>query len=110
MSGCARFVDATEPDRIFIPARLIDNPHLDQEEYRQSLLRLDAVTRAQLLEGDWQVRPEGALFKRAWFAIVEAGPSSATRIRYWDKAATEEGGARAAPACSSPAARRSSTT
>ena len=32
---------------------------------------LDAVTRAQLLEGDWQVRPEGVMFKREWFAVVE---------------------------------------
>jgi predicted phage terminase large subunit-like protein len=92
----ARFIDSQADDRRYVPARLIDNPHLDQEEYRASLLRLDAVTRAQLLEGDWRVRPEGAIFKRAWFPIVEAGPASARRIRYWDKAATEEGGARSA--------------
>ena len=98
MSGCARFVDATEPDRIFIPARLIDNPYLDQEQYRGSLERLDAVTRAQLLLGDWRMRPEGAMFRRRWFSVVEAGPAQVSRrIRYWDKAATDEGsGARTA--------------
>jgi hypothetical protein len=54
------------------------------------------VTRAQLLEGDRQVRPEGVLFKRDWFAISEHGPEKATRVRYWDKAGTEGGGARTA--------------
>ena len=93
----ARFID-TEPaaQRLFIPARLADNPHLDGELYRENLSELDAVTRAQLLEGDWQVRPEGAMFKRDWFAVVEERPAQASRVRYWDKAATEGGGARSA--------------
>jgi predicted phage terminase large subunit-like protein len=93
----ARFVDATDnPKRAFIPARLLDNPHLDQDSYIESLQNLDPVTRAQLLEGDWQVHPEGALFKRDWFCVVEQRPGQATRVRYWDKAATEGGGARSA--------------
>ena len=93
----ARFVDATDdPKRRFIPARLTDNPHLDKETYTQSLANLDPVTRAQLLEGDWQVHPQGVLFARDWFAIVESAPEQARRIRYWDKAATEGGGARTA--------------
>jgi predicted phage terminase large subunit-like protein len=92
----SRFIDAKDAERIFTPARLEDNPHLDRESYRASLARLDAVTRAQLLEGDWQVRPEGAMFRRDWFAIVEAAPGSARRVRYWDKAASEGNGARSA--------------
>ena len=93
----ARFIDASDPECIFIPARLLDNPFLDQREYRQSLARLDPLTRAQLLEGDWQVRPEGAMFKRGWLSIVEVGPGQAQRVlRYWDKAASPEGGARSA--------------
>ena len=94
----ARFVDRDrDAECVFIPARLDDNPHLDQEGYRRSLERLDPVTRAQLLEGDWQVRPEGAMFRREWFTIVEASPEAMpSRVRYWDKAATEGGGARSA--------------
>ena len=93
----ARFIDTEPADgRLFIPARLADNPHLDGELYRENLSELDAVTRAQLLEGDWQVRPEGALFKRDWFCVVEERPTQAQRVRYWDKAATEGGGARSA--------------
>lgn len=38
-------------------------------------------------------RPDGNRFKRAWFQIVEAAPRQARRVRYWDKAGTEDGGA-----------------
>jgi len=38
--------------------------------------------------------PEGNRFKRHWFdQVIDAVPTPATRIRYWDNAATEEGGA-----------------
>lgn len=36
--------------------------------------------------------PEGNRFKREWFKIIDAAPELMTRIRYWDKAATEGGG------------------
>lgn len=48
--------------RAFIPARISDNPHLDRVEYEQSLNELDAVTREQLLKGDWQVRERGNVY------------------------------------------------
>ena len=51
--------------RAFVPAKLVDNPHLDQESYERSLHELDEVTRAQLLDGDWQVRERGNIYK-AW--------------------------------------------
>lgn len=51
--------------RAFVPAKLVDNPHLDQESYQESLSELDDVTRAQLLEGDWQVRMRGNIYP-AW--------------------------------------------
>ncbi len=44
----------------------------------------------------YQQRPSpraGGMFKRAWFTIVDASPAEATRVRYWDKAGTEGGGA-----------------
>ena len=37
--------------------------------------------------------PEGNLFKRQWFEIIEVAPGQAQRVRYWDKAGTEGGGA-----------------
>lgn len=57
--------------RAFVPAKLRDNPHLDQEAYEASLAELDDVTRAQLLEGDWQVRERGNIFPH-----FEDGPLS----------------------------------
>ena len=40
--------------------------------------------------------PEGNRFKRAWFDIVEESPYGTNRLRYWDFAATQDGGARTA--------------
>jgi len=65
-------VEGEAAGRVFVPARLADNPFLDADEYRLALAELDPVTRQQLLEGDWDVRPEGKLFKREWFPLIEA--------------------------------------
>lgn len=75
--------------RIFVPATLRDNPHLDEEDYLQSLAELDPITRQQLLDGDWNVRTDGKKFKRHWFKIVDGAPSQGRVVRYWDLAATE---------------------
>lgn len=54
--------------RVFIPARLADNPHLDQRDYLVSLEELDPLTRARLLEGDWNANDNGLLS----FEAIEA--------------------------------------
>lgn len=73
--------------RIFIPAKLADNPYLDEIEYRESLAELDPVTRAQIEEGDWTARLEGGRFKREWFEIVDDVPRDFTVVvRFWDLA------------------------
>lgn len=38
------------------------------------------------------VAPEGEMFKRHWFELVEATPQAGRRVRYWDKAGTAGGG------------------
>jgi hypothetical protein len=50
--------------RVFVPARIADNPHLALKDpgYAERLKGLDRITRAQLLEGDWVSRIEGALW------------------------------------------------
>lgn len=53
-----RFVNSSSSERKFIPAKLEDNPHLDQMSYREALEKLDATTRAQLLDGLW-IRDDG---------------------------------------------------
>jgi predicted phage terminase large subunit-like protein len=71
--------------RVFIPATLMDNPHLDVERYLESLQELDPITRAQLLEGNWDISPEGKLFLRHWFRTAPA-PTLTRKVRYWDLA------------------------
>lgn len=91
-----RFVNpkTRKPGRAFVPAKLDDNPFLDRVEYAATLDQLDLVTRAQLKDGRWDVRPGGNLFKREWFKIVpiDMVPRAAfkNRVRYWDFAATPE--------------------
>jgi len=77
--------------RVFVPARLADNPYLAADgQYDRALGELDAVTRKQLREGDWLIKPAAGLyFKRTYFDIVDAAPADAIRVRHWDRAATE---------------------
>jgi len=90
----ARFiaVESRVKECMFIPASLSDNPHLDRDAYVQSLMKLDPITREQLLSGNWDVRPEGGLFKREWLKLTDNTPRNMQLCRYWDKAATEGGG------------------
>lgn len=94
---------APQPDgnmalsRTFIPASLDDNVALSNDlEYRAQLNSLDKVRRAQLLEGNWLIKPgAGLYFKRQWCDIVEIDDvpqanDGAVFCRYWDRAATEE--------------------
>lgn len=45
--------------RVFIPAKLEDNPSIDADDYRESLAAVDQHTREQILDGDWDARPPG---------------------------------------------------
>lgn len=47
--------------RVFIPAKIADNPHLDAKAYRASLARLNPTLQRQLEEGEWTVA-EGLAF------------------------------------------------
>jgi predicted phage terminase large subunit-like protein len=84
----SRFVDSGK----FIPAVFQENPHLDHASYEASLNMLDSVTRAQLKDGNWLVNPDGLMFKREWFSIVDDYPHDAAMVRYWDLAATVANG------------------
>lgn len=54
-------VEGVAAGRVFIPASVADNPHLDRQAYIESLQALDPKTRAQLLEGDWEAGDDGLL-------------------------------------------------
>jgi predicted phage terminase large subunit-like protein len=84
------FVDPTtrRDGVVFLPSRLADNPHLDQETYTATLSLLPPVERQRLLEGDWEIPDEGELFRRDWFQLVERMPSTTRAVRFWDLAAS----------------------
>ncbi len=86
-----RFIlNNNKKDRIFISAKLADNPSLNQEEYIKSLNELDPITRAQLLQGNWDLLDSGGLFKRHWFKVltIDKIPANLRWIRCWDLAAS----------------------
>jgi predicted phage terminase large subunit-like protein len=84
-------VEGEKEGRVFIPAMLDDNPYLDRVEYIRKLMKLDPVTRAQLLEGNWEVRHGGSMFSRKWFPRVKMQdvPEHVRLFRFWDLAASE---------------------
>ncbi len=84
-----RFIIEHNRERVFLSAKLADNPHLNADDYRQSLAEMDPVTRRQILDGDWSARESGGKFRREWFEVVDAAPAEARYMRYWDMAATE---------------------
>jgi predicted phage terminase large subunit-like protein len=86
------FVEGPEKRRVFIPAKLQDNPYLDVEEYRESLAELPLVERMQLENGDWETKEPGEWFQREWLEVIEpdAVPLVGLRVaRYWDTASTK---------------------
>lgn len=47
--------------RCYIPSKVVDNPHIDQEAYKRQLQALDPVLRKALLDGNWDIL-EGVRF------------------------------------------------
>jgi predicted phage terminase large subunit-like protein len=77
---------ASPGDRLFVPARLDDNPFINREQYVESLLKLDPVTRDRILKGDWEARSSRGVLKREWFEVVDTIPADLSLVRYWDTA------------------------
>ena len=83
---------STDTGRVYIPSKLQENPYLDQASYMANLANLDPVTRAQYLDGNWDIQAAGNFFKRQWFELVDDYPRHGMRkMRYWDMAGTKDG-------------------
>jgi len=84
-----------EPEHLYVPARIADNPALDRETYVSTLSHLHPTLRAQLLEGNWDAREPGDYFRREWFGplldpeVDHVPASDCIRVRWWDLAASE---------------------
>lgn len=86
-------IEGRENGRIFVKARIPDNPHLDANAYHEALSHLDPVTRKQIEDGDWSIRRDGGMFRREWFGDPQENvPMCFIKdlTRYWDLAATSE--------------------
>jgi hypothetical protein len=59
--------------RVFISAKLDDNPSLDQAAYRASLMALDPEERAQLLDGNWDARMPGDWYFKSLAEVERLG-------------------------------------
>ena len=87
------FVDPGAANRPFIPARLRDNPSVDQVTYLANLQMLHPLERQRLIDGDWDASAVGAFFRREWFTVRDISPMVLTKAtRYWDLAATPPNG------------------
>lgn len=85
------FVEGPDKGRIFIGSTLKDNPYIDAEEYLLALDELDPVTKAQLLDGNWDIREPGDMFYRKWFQEIMPSeePAGLDFVRFWDIAASD---------------------
>lgn len=83
-------IEGDEKGRVFVPAKVSDNPSIDEFQYTESLNELDPITRAQLLEGNWDAVAQGTSFRRHWFdPVLDEKPREFERlVRYWDTAST----------------------
>jgi len=69
-----RFVETLSEDRPFVPATLDDNPSVDAKSYRETLSKLDELTRRQLLDGVW-VRDSSGLVYRIVTRVAAVPPN-----------------------------------
>lgn len=77
--------------RIFIPAKLDDNPGVDKDAYREALSQLDPQERAQLEAGDWDARPPGPwVFDHQAIDAARAKGAELDRLREAGKLAAPE--------------------
>ena len=78
----------------FIPSKVFDNKILMNKDpaYLSNLKALPLYDRAQLLEGNWNIKREaGMYFRSHWFEVIDrlpVDPSLVSTCRYWDRAAT----------------------
>lgn len=77
----------------FIRSSIEDNKILleSDPDYLANLQSLPRVERAQLMDGNWNIRATaGTFFQRGDFEVVDAAPVGGRVVRAWDQAGTEK--------------------
>jgi len=78
---------AAGPDYALIRSSSRDNPYLPAEFVATLEASYTSTFAAQEIGGEF-VEPDGAMFRRAWFRVVDAAPPGLRWVRYWDLAAS----------------------
>lgn len=76
-------------------AHTLENPFLPPEYYGLIRGNYTSALAAQELGGEF-VDLEGLIFQAGWFEYVDSAPRYASRVRYWDRAATPGSGKQSA--------------
>ena len=86
--------------RTYVHAVLSDNPFTAGTTYETNLLSLDPVQRAQFLGGNWMISAKpGDYFSRTYMPAITVVPAHVfCRVRYWDRAGTEQSRAKSGTA------------
>lgn len=66
-------------ERAYVPARIGDNPALNEQEYRQSLVHLPPLARERLMHGDWTIQEQG-LIQAEWLRYFQTTESGANTV------------------------------
>ena len=92
--SCWKNIILSQKSFTFIPSSIYDNKILLENDkgYLANLKAQDTVTKEQLLNGNWKIRPaSGLYFKHNQISVVNNIPDKIVAIcRAWDLAATEE--------------------
>ncbi len=81
-----------KPDTFLVRCATRENPFAPPEYVGRIGQNYSSTLALQELEGDF-IEISGLIFKREWLSnVVDIAPIEATRVRYWDRAATADGG------------------
>lgn len=79
------------PDTSLTHSSTAANPFLPESFERTIRQQYTSAFAAQELGGEF-IDGGGTMFRREWFRMVDTSPVLGVRVRYWDKAGTENGG------------------
>lgn len=100
---CQKYGEAQRPfikSFTFIAATIYDNQILlkNDPNYLASLMSLPRIERERLLGGNWDtVAQTSKYFSREWTPVVPFPSCRLTKVRYWDRAASEPSEANPTP-------------